>query len=255
MVKYKAYKNSYIGTFFLARAIEKYKKNKIWQTKIDRFIATSQRVKDIYCQAGFSPEKITVKPNFINSIDLKESKTGKNSDYAIFIGRLVPEKGIRTLITSWQKQDIELNVYGSGPLLKEIQNSSGCNVKIKGQVSREDVISALAKAKFLIMPTEWEEPFGLVVIEAFSLRIPVIASNIGAMSELIEHNSNGLLFKPNDVNDLQKHIETMTNNKLLVDEMSVQAIKTFNNQYTATINYPQLLKIYEDVLVRKIENC
>jgi glycosyltransferase involved in cell wall biosynthesis len=296
MIKYKAYRNSYLGTFLLARAIEQYKKKNLWQTKVSQFISPSSSLKNIYTKAGFDAEKITVKPNFIqtppfinktghltnNSLGEINTKASKNPKYAIFIGRLVEEKGIKTLLSSWTNNDIELRVYGGGPLAhlfddcllnqaeknteNDIENDietkieTKINTEIKnkikniryfGEVKKEEAMLALAGAQYLIMPTLWQEPFGLVTIEALSLGVPVIASNIGAIPEIITHNENGLLFNPSNHNDLKDQIDIMKCDKKR-DMMSFKALDNFKKSFSATENYPQLLAIYQDAIARKL---
>ena len=267
MVKYKAYKNSFFGTFLLARAIEKYKKNNIWHNKVDQFIAPSSALKSIYMNAGFHTDKITVKPNFIqvpSSIKKIVSTSNKQQEkqyesnpstvkYAIYIGRLVEEKGIKTLLSSWKSSDIELRVYGSGPLeylFDSNVNSTLANISYFGEVAKKEAMLALASAQYLIMPTLWQEPFGLVTIEALAQGIPVIASNIGAMPEIITHNENGLLFEPSNNNDLRNQIDIMKcDNKR--DIMSHKALDSFQGKFSASVNYPKLLAIYQDIIARK----
>ena len=255
MVKYKAYKNSYLGTYLLARAIEFYKKSKLWHNKVDCFIAPSLCLKNIYISAGFPEEIITVKPNFIES----EPKTGNNAYstiqtnipmYAMFVGRLTQEKGIEFLLSSWRETDVELRIYGSGPLASFCQKATRHNVSYMGEVDKKTILSALSNAQYLVMPTQWQEPFGFVAIEALSQGTPVIASKLGAMTEIIQHERNGLLFTPLDNNNLQNQIDVMKN-KEKRDMMAKQARALFEKSYSAQVNYSQTLSIYQSVIARK----
>lgn len=263
MVKHKAYKNSYLGTFLLARAIEKYKKSQLWHNRVDQFIAPSSALKNIYVNAGFNKDKITVKPNFkpsssqynvISSTNNKLHTVKRNNalkQYAIFLGRLEEEKGIKQLLTVWRSDDIELRVYGSGTLKHLFKNSNEnaqINIKYMGEVNRQDAMQALAAAQYLVMPTLWQEPFGLVTIEALSLGIPVIASNIGALPEIITHNQNGLLFDPLSHNDLRNQIDVMKCD-IKRDMMSHAALESFQNKFCDDSNYPQLLNIYQNAIL------
>ena len=257
MVKYKAYKNSFLGTFILARAIEKTKKNKLWSIQIDQFITPSQSVKNTYIKGGFLSEKITVKANFIQPLQISPLPSiqpplqeEKNEEYAIFLGRLVEEKGIIMLLNSWRETDIELRIYGGGSLEKTCKTAQRKNIKYCGEVPREEALQALKYAKFLIMPAQWHEPFGLVVIEALSLGIPVIAAKMGAMPELIAHGYNGLIFEHDDISDFHQQIDQMKNRPKLT-EMKKNALNSFDKQYTATMNYPLLIDIYNKCLVRR----
>ena len=258
MVKYKAYQNSFIGTFLLARAIEKYKKKQLWSKKVDQFIAPSQSVKSTYIKAGFLSEKITVKPNFIQSKSIipipqqqdREQDQSTNEEYAIFLGRLVEEKGICMLLNSWRETDIKLRIYGGGPLEQLCKDAQRSNIIYYGEVTREEALQALKQAKFLIMPTQWHEPFGLVVIEALSLGIPVIATKMGALPEIISHGYNGLIFEHDDLDDFHRQVEKMKSNSKPT-EMKKNALNSFNKQYTASMNYPLLIDIYNKCLLER----
>lgn len=257
MVKHKAYKNSYVGTYILARAIERYKKEKLWFKKVDQFIAPSIAVKNIYVNAGFLEEKITVKSNFIDlpkqaavqapKLEEKVNNQFVNKKYAIFLGRLVAEKGLRFLLDSWRETDIELRIYGDGPLAQFCQTYKQENITFCGEVTSEEAMQALKKAQFLIMPVQWYEPFGLVVIESLSLGVPVIASNMGAMSEIITHGQNGLLFECNNIKDLQQQLDVL-NCSSKIAQMRKNALISFDKQYTATMNYPLLINIYNQCI-------
>lgn len=254
MVKYKAYQNSLIGTFLLARAIEKYKSKNLWSTKVDQFIAPSKFVKDTYIKSGFLADKITVKPNFIQpqpitALSEQEKKQVSKEEYAIFLGRLVEEKGIQMLVNSWRETDIALRIYGGGPLEGVCKSAQRKNIKYCGEVARDEALQALKHAKFLIIPSRWHEPFGLVVIEALSLGIPVIAAKMGALPEIISHGYNGLIFEHNNINDFYHQIDQFKSNSKLA-EMKKNALNSFDNQYTASMNYPLLIDIYSKCLLR-----
>jgi glycosyltransferase involved in cell wall biosynthesis len=115
----KAYRNSYLGTFAVARMIEYHKKRRTWHTAVDRFIALTQFAKDKFTEAGFPPEKIAVKPNFI-----RDPMNGQNSEDhekragALFVGRLSEEKGIRTLMEAWKSVDYPLTIAGGWAALQ-----------------------------------------------------------------------------------------------------------------------------------------
>jgi glycosyltransferase involved in cell wall biosynthesis len=115
----KAYRNSYLGTFAVARMIEYHKKRRTWHTSVDRFIALTKFAKDKFVEAGFPPEKIAVKPNFI-----RDPMNGQNSEDhekragALFVGRLSEEKGIRTLIEAWKSVDYPLTIAGGWAALQ-----------------------------------------------------------------------------------------------------------------------------------------
>ena len=110
----KVYRNSYIGTFALARMINYHKNLNTWSDKVDKIICLTQFQKDKFQEAGFDVSNFVIKPNFKfsspnNPISLRQDK-------ALFVGRLSEEKGLRLLLESFTELNIELEIAGSGPL-------------------------------------------------------------------------------------------------------------------------------------------
>jgi glycosyltransferase involved in cell wall biosynthesis len=106
-------------------------------------------------------------------------------------------------------------------------------------------------ARFVVFPSEWYENLPLVVIEAFSCGVPVIASRLGAMEELVEHGHTGLLFRPGDVNDLARTMEVAWERPEYLERIGAQGRLEYEAKYTAAANYQQLIKIYEDVIANR----
>ena len=137
----------------------------------------------------------------------------------IFVGRIEEEKGLDLAILAlkefaylYPSCPFSFEVYGNGDaayinkcklLAKPIENM----VHFKGKVDARE--SIYKDASVLLMPTRMREPFGLVIIEAMAHCVAVIATNAYGPAEIIEHQKNGLLFKPNSVDDLLVQIETL----------------------------------------------
>jgi len=137
----------------------------------------------------------------------------KFEDYAIFVGRLTQEKGIMTLIEAWKKledKELALLVVGEGELLKTLEEKSfGYPIKFLGKKTHEETLGLIRRSQFLVFPSEWYEGSPMVLIEALALGVPIIASDIGGIPEIVKDGFNGLLFKPGNVDDLKLKIERM----------------------------------------------
>jgi glycosyltransferase involved in cell wall biosynthesis len=127
-------------------------------------------------------------------------------DYALFVGRLDPEKGVRTLLTAWEHLvAVPLKIRGSGQLEREAQGAAQRldSIELVDRLSQEELILLFKGARFLVWPSEgYYETFGLVVAEAFACGVPVIASRIGVMAEIVQEGRTGLHFTPGDPEDL-----------------------------------------------------
>jgi glycosyltransferase involved in cell wall biosynthesis len=158
-----------------------------WSKQVDRYIALSEFLRNKLVGFGLPPDKVIVKPNFLQT-DPGEG-IGRR-EYALFVGRLVPEKGVRTLLAGWFKlsRPFPLQIAGDGPLRNEVQRAverSNGNIKWLGQVSNENAMKLAQGAQFLVFPSEWYEGFPITLVESFACGTPVVAARIGSAAEII----------------------------------------------------------------------
>jgi len=247
-VPHKVYKGSFAGTFALARMIEYHKRKKTWQQKVDRFIALTEFAKAKFTEAGFPASKITVKSNFTDAGSLIDEYSSPERKGALFVGRLSEEKGVKTLIAAWKKLEISLHIAGSGPLeelLAELPNSS---IKPLGMLDKESVKQEMQQAAFLVMPSECYEGFPMVLVEAFSQGLPVVASKLGGMAEIIEDGVTGLHFEAGNASDLADKVRWMNEHPEESRQMGRNARKEYEQKYTPEKNYEMLMDIYQQAI-------
>ena len=250
-VIHKCWRDSYILSYFLARTLRVHFKNKTFQKKIDCFIALSEFSKNKFIAAGIPGEKIFIKPNFTHVAVPQKSET---ENYALFVGRLVDYKGINTLISAYQKmsKDVCLRIIGAGPMLDILKGRVRQigNIELLGRLSQEETLEQIKKASFVIFPSECYENMPRVILESFACGVPVVASNIGAIKELIDDKVNGLLFKPGNAMDLVAKIEYLREHKERLNEMGKNARRAFEEKYTDKRNYEILIDIYKRTINR-----
>lgn len=216
---------------------------------VDRFIALTEFARGKFLEAGFPPEKLVVKPNFVNP----DPGPGEGEGgYALFVGRLSPEKGISTLLRAWESLGgrIPLKIVGDGPLAGEVRAAARRiqGVQCLGSKSPEEVYALMGEAAFLVFPSEWYETFGRVAIEAFAKGTPVIAASIGAVGEVTLDGRTGLHFRPGDPQDLAAKVEWLLSHPQELARMRREARAEYEAKYTAERNYQMLMEIYEGVL-------
>jgi glycosyltransferase involved in cell wall biosynthesis len=218
-----------------------------WTGAVDRYIALTQFARRKFIEGGLPAAKISVKPNFVDPDPGAGDGGGK---YALFVGRLSPEKGIETLLKAWSilPDDIPLRIAGVGPMAPQVQAMAARHPRITwlGELPRQGILDAMKAATFLICPSTWYESFGLIIVEAFSTGLPVLASDIGALSELIEHERTGLLFKTGDAQDLVTKVQWASRHPDRLAAMRASARREFETRYMADTNYRTLMAIYED---------
>lgn len=245
-VRFRCYGRSRAASLAVARMIVRHRRLQTWQSKVDRFIAPSAFCKELLASAGLPRDRIAVKPHF--TLPLRTTSLREPRGYALFVGRLSAEKGIKTLLRAWQQVPHQLHIVGDGPLREEVQSAAAeCDkISYRGAMSRTDVEGELQDAAYLVFPSLLPETFGLTIIEAFAHGIPVIASRLGSQADLVEDESTGLLFEAGNAFDLAAKAMQISTNHAERDEMAARARIRYRRSYTAAQNLPLLLGIYDD---------
>jgi glycosyltransferase involved in cell wall biosynthesis len=218
---------------------------------VDCFIALTEFARQKFIEGGFPPEKISVKPNFVHP----DSGPGEGrGGYALFVGRLSPEKGLGTLLMAWERLGgkVPLKIVGDGPLAPEVQEAQKRipGVEWLDRKAPEEVYALMGEASFLVFPSEWYEGFPKVLAEAFAKGLPVLASALGSQGSIVDHGRTGLHFRPGDPEDLAAKVEWLLAHPNELARMRKEARAEYEAKYTAEENYRQLMSIYQTVLER-----
>jgi glycosyltransferase involved in cell wall biosynthesis len=251
-VRHACYRGSRMQTAVVGAKLALHHHLKTWQKQVDVYIALNAFGRHKFIQGGIPAEKIISKPNFVQP-DPGERKG--QGDFALYVGRLSPEKGIRTLLRAWRElKGVPLKIVGTGPLLTEcrdrVREENLHFVEILGGQSRDDVFSFMKGASFLIFPSRWYEPFGMTIIEAFACGIPIIASRMGGIAEMVETGHTGLHFSPGDARDLAYRVAWAWSHPRELWKMGKEARREYEKKYTAEQNYRELMDIYDLALQR-----
>jgi len=218
---------------------------------VDRFIALTAFAREKFLEAGFSPEKVVVKPNFVHPDPTPGNGQG---GYALFVGRLSPEKGVKTLLEAWRRLEgrLSLKIVGDGPLQGEVSRLAQevLGVEVLGRKGTEKVYALMGEASFLVFPSEWYEGFPKVLVEAFAKGLPVLTSALGSQGSIVEHGRTGLHFRPGDPEDLAAKVEWLLSHPAELVWMGKEARAEYEAKYTAEKNYRMLIAIYREVLTR-----
>ncbi|OUL26027.1 glycosyl transferase family 1 [Nostoc sp. RF31YmG] len=244
-VIHSCYRESRAASAAVATMLTVHRTLRTWTKMVDVYIALTEFARQKMIQGGLPAEKIVVKPNFVHP----DPGLGKGrGGYALFVGRLSVEKGLDTLLAAWEKLagKIPLKIIGDGPLSAEVIAATKRIPQVEwlGRRPMSEVYTLMGEAMFLIFPSKWYETFGRVAVEAFAKGTPVIASNIGAIAELVDSGRTGLHFSPGDAEDLAAKVEWSLANQAQLSEMRQEARTEFVAKYTADKNYEQLIEIY-----------
>ncbi len=248
-VQHACYRNDRRSTAVVAAMLAFHRSLGTWRRAVDLYLALTEFGRRKFIEGGLPAEKIAVKPNFIRV----DPGIGDGSGgYAVFVGRLSPEKGVETILNAWSQLqiDLPLTIVGDGPLADRVREATEQDPRIRwlGHQTSERVLEIVGGAKFLLLPSLWYEGLPKIIVEAFSKGTPVIASNLGAMTELIEHERNGMLFIPGDPAALAAAVLAVHEDSATLTRMRKAARDEFEQKFTAEANYKLLMAAYRRVL-------
>ncbi len=256
-VVHRCYRGSRVGSAVLATMQAVHRVRGTWKERVNLYIALTEFARHKFIEAGLPADKIVLKPNFLlSNPKLQETK----ENYALFVGRLSPEKGIDTMLAAWGLkalnglgQKIPLKIVGDGPLADQVAMAAQeiPGVEWLGRQPQEQVQKLMQNAKMLVFPSVWYEGFPMVIVEAYAVGLPVVASNLGSLSSLISPGRTGLHFRPGDADDLAAKVAWAIAHPQELAQMGREARAEFEAKYTAEANYRQLMEIYQLALSSK----
>ena len=245
-VLHRCYRDSFGATAVAAAMLCYHRWKRTYSQMVDVYIALTEFARRKFIEGGLPPEKIAVKPNFVHPDPGPGTGAG---GFALFVGRLSPEKGLPTLLRAWERvgNRLPLKIAGDGPLAAQVQDAAKRNAALSwlGQVPSAQVMALLGEAAVLVFPSECYETFGRSIAEAFARGTPVIASRLGAMTEMVRHGETGLFFKSGDADDLAAQVELTLSHPSEIAAMRKACRAEFEAKYTAERNYKLLMEIYE----------
>jgi glycosyltransferase involved in cell wall biosynthesis len=186
------------------------RKHRLFSDRVSLFLAVSEFVKEKLVEAGYDPTRIDVLEN--GTPVLRENAAEDEGEYVAYVGGMNVEKGVETLIDAARLlPQCDFVFVGEGPMRAHWSATSPKNCSFVGSLDHFSVDRIYRNARFTVVPSLWWEPFGLVVIEAMSHSRAVVAAESGALSTLINHGEDGLLFPPGDCHALAEAILSLWN--------------------------------------------
>lgn len=222
-----------------------------WTQAVDAYVVPSAFAAEKFAEAGLPRDRLHVKGNFV---DPDPGANHEPGNIAVFAGRLAPEKGVATLLEAWRRvPGMRLVLIGDGPFRPEVEetirrHSLGGRVSVLGYQPPHAVMAALGTARFAVFPSEWYETFGRTAIEAFACGVPVLASDLGSVAELVDDGVNGFLFPSGDSAGLAERANRLAADPALAVSLGRAARRRFETDFTAARNYEQLIEIYRSAL-------
>jgi glycosyltransferase involved in cell wall biosynthesis len=247
-VRYACFRSSRAQTAVVAAMQATHRTLRTWDRHVDLYLPVSEHVLRRLVEAGAIPrDRAMVRRNHV-SPDPGARRPGSDRGCAVFVGRLSHEKGVDVLIrAAAQVPELCVRIVGDGPerarlgeLARQLQ---AANVSFLGRLPRSGVFDELRGARCLALPSTWEEPMGVVLIEAAALGVPVIGSNTGGTPEAIVRGT-GVLVPPGDVAALAAALRDAASDPEGWWRRGVAARRQFEAEFSPARAYETLMMAY-----------
>jgi len=242
--------DSYVASFVTALAAYVHRALGLYDL-VDLYVSPSQFSRSKFVEFGFPPHRIVHLPNFA---DLGQTKPRFGGDgYGMFLGRLIPEKGVETLLRALiHVPDTPFKIVGDGPCRPGLEQLSGTlglsNIEFTGYKARAELRALLQGASFVVVPSEWYENMPFSILEAFAYGKPVIATNIGGIPEMVEDGKDGFLFEYRNYIQLAEKIVLLISQPELAIQLGHNAREKAEKLYNEQHHYDRIMEVYSRVI-------
>jgi glycosyltransferase involved in cell wall biosynthesis len=213
---------------------------------VDRFVAPSAFMADRLVEMGVPEHRLVVKPHFVDD-GAPRSCAVEESPRLLFVGRLAPGKGVESLLRAWERMrtsGLELVVVGDGPLSSELRESAPRGVEFLGWTDRATVLELMRASRALVFPSEWYEPFGMVLLEAMAAGMPVVANRVADAATIVDADPR-LVGVAGDADRLAECLRELTDDELVRSEGARMRAR-YEQCYTPAANAPLLEQVYAE---------
>jgi glycosyltransferase involved in cell wall biosynthesis len=239
----KCYRESALQSAVVTGMLATHRAIGTYRERITRYIALNAFARDKYIEGGLPAHLFRIKPNFVASSVFPHWNDRRGG---LYVGRLSVEKGLDVLAAAMRHTSADVEVIGSGPL--EPLATQAFGQRYLGYRPLQEIMTRMRSARFLLMPSVCYENSPRTIVEAFSCGLPVIASRLGALADIVADGVTGLLFNPGDARDLSEKITWADSHPEEMRRMGQAARAEYEAKYTPEQNYKMLIEIYEDAI-------
>jgi glycosyltransferase involved in cell wall biosynthesis len=247
-VTHRCYRGSVLATTPTVLAARVHRRS--WRDLVAAHIFISESQRRLLAAMDFAPERTFVKHNLV---PYDGPVGGERQRQVAYVGRLDAPKGAPLLMKGWDAyralagdDALKLVIAGGGPLLDEVTAwaAERPSVELAGHLSKEQCFELIARSRAVLLPSEWEETFGLVVVEAMAVGVPLLAAGHGSFPDLISEGVDGALFDPGQPDEMGKLLLDVDTSPERYAEYGRRARETYEDKHDPRRNIEQLLDIY-----------
>lgn len=243
-VRHRCYRDSVVGSTMSAVTIQTHRWRKTWREQISVAVTLTEFARERLLQGGLPADRTVVKPNFVSDPGPRVSSPSR-SRQVLYVGRLAPEKGIIELLDAWlaiESPDLELVIFGGGPLEQLVRAKSAGNIRVAGHASPEMVSLEMGRARALVVPSKWYEGQPMVLLEALAAGLPVFHTYLGALSET--SGPGGVSIGSGSVEEMTRGLARLSDDQL-VDAVGVLARAEYEKRFSDACSIRSLRQIYQ----------
>jgi len=229
---------------------------------VKKILAHTKLQKKDYIRVGIKPDKIAVIPHCVSLERIYKAlkKSYKHEKDAVptiaFVGRLVKHKGILELLKVYKqitmKTDAKLMIVGSGPLEEQVnqmkkhieKENRKARITFSKRVALSELMCLLNNADIMVIPSHYE-PFGIIALEAMSLKKAVLATCFGGTSEIITDKVDGFLVNPWNSKQFKSRLEELISNRSEREQLGNEAYQTVKDKYDVTVVAPRFVSFLD----------
>ena len=237
------YRGSHAASGALAGMLLLHRGLGTYRNKVARYVALNEFCRAKFIEGGLPAERVMVKPNFA---DFPAPALTRRADL-LFVGRLSAEKGIATLASAMALLPAaRLRVAGDGPESAVLNGIA--RITRLGSLPADAVREEMSRAAVLVVPSIWYENFPRTIVEAFACGLPVVASRMGALAEIVRDGETGLLFEPGNAHALAEKMNWALAHPDEMAEMGRKARAQYEAEFSGEVNYQRLMAIYQEAI-------
>jgi glycosyltransferase involved in cell wall biosynthesis len=229
-----------------------------WQSLVSAYVFISASQRDLLRDVDLAPDRVFVRYNLIPP---RSRPMTARTPTVVYAGRLDEAKGVRLLMAGWDRYlstsgepGLNLVIAGGGPLGDEVATWASVrpSVEMTGTVSSDRCAQLISQARAVLLPSAWEETFGLVAVEAMAAGVPPIAAGHGSFAELVTPGVDGVLFRPGDPAALALAVADVERNPEQYEAYGEQARKTYEHRFDPRRSVEELLDIYRFAITHPV---
>jgi glycosyltransferase involved in cell wall biosynthesis len=226
--------------------------------KIDSYVCPSAFIGSVATETGIPADRIHVIPNFLPDSEVGQMVTSlADAPRFFFAGRLEEVKGVDDLLEAFKDEDPAMGtlvIAGAGGGLEEkvkVVAKERANIEYLGRLSRGEVVQQLRQSRAVVLPARWDENNPMSILEARTLGIPVIVSDLGGLPEMVADGVDGKVVSAGDVAGLRVAIRSLAADRTTAEAFGRMGYERFCRDNIATAHYEALMGAYAAATKRR----